>query len=131
MMVPEIKMCADGHYRRVIYGLGPFIADYEEQVVLVGIVQNWCGRCIGFPWDLNGEYGNCTQELQEALLEEVDFAMLWDAWGIIRKIILFTSHFPHSDIYALLAPDLLHQLIKGTFKDHLVDWVGCYLEDTY
>jgi hypothetical protein len=40
----------------------------------------------------------------------------------------FTNDFPHADIHELLSPDLLHQLIKGTFKDHLVTWVGEYLD---
>ena len=39
----------------------------------------------------------------------------------------FTDGFPRADIYQLLAPDLLHQLIKGVFKDHLVTWVNEYL----
>ena len=32
-----------------------------------------------------------------------------------------------ADIHKLLAPDLLHQVIKGLFKDHLVTWVEEYL----
>ncbi|KAF8488801.1 hypothetical protein F5888DRAFT_1622732, partial [Russula emetica] len=39
----------------------------------------------------------------------------------------FTTHFPRADIHELLAPDLLHQIIKGTFKDHLVTWVMDYV----
>lgn len=40
----------------------------------------------------------------------------------------FTNDFPRADIYELLSPDLLHQLIKGTFKDHLVTWICEYIE---
>jgi len=34
---------------------------------------------------------------------------------------------PRADIHELLTPYLLHQAIKGTFKDHLVAWVQQYL----
>lgn len=40
----EIVRYGDGYYRRTIYGLGPYIADYPEQCLLGCIVQNWCGR---------------------------------------------------------------------------------------
>ncbi len=38
------------------------------------------------------------------------------------------NDFPRADIYRIIMPDLLHQVIKGTFKDHLVLWVCMYLE---
>lgn len=44
MTVPEVVRCPDGHFRRAIYTLGPYIADYPEQVLLGCIVQNWCPR---------------------------------------------------------------------------------------
>lgn len=44
MTTPELVRCPDGHYRRAIYEIGPFIADYPEQVILAGIVQGWCPK---------------------------------------------------------------------------------------
>lgn len=40
---------------------------------------------------------------------------------------VFTNDFPCADIQEMIVPDLLHQLIKGSFKDHLVTWVEKYL----
>ena len=40
----------------------------------------------------------------------------------------FTSCFPQADINELLSPHILHQLVKGTFKDHLVTWMTSYIK---
>ena len=42
MTIPEVVRFPDGHFRKVIYGLGPYIADYSEQALLACIVQGWC-----------------------------------------------------------------------------------------
>lgn len=39
----------------------------------------------------------------------------------------FTNDFPRADIHQLISPDLLHQIIKGAFKDHFVAWVEARL----
>jgi hypothetical protein len=44
MESPEVLRYGDGYYRRTIYGLGPYIADYPEQVLLACIVQGWCPK---------------------------------------------------------------------------------------
>lgn len=46
MTTPVVRRCPDGHYRRVVYDIGPFIADYPEQVMLAGVVQGWCARYV-------------------------------------------------------------------------------------
>ncbi|KAJ7504630.1 hypothetical protein B0H11DRAFT_1709446, partial [Mycena galericulata] len=43
----------------------------------------------------------------------------------------FTTGFPRADIHELISMDLLHQITKGTFKDHIVDWVEEYIKVTY
>ena len=44
MTTPEIVRYGDGHFRRTIYGLGPYIANYPEQCLLACIVQGWCAK---------------------------------------------------------------------------------------
>jgi hypothetical protein len=42
MTSPEVVRCPDGHFRRSIFSIGPYIADYPEQVWLTAIVSDWC-----------------------------------------------------------------------------------------
>ena len=50
---PEVYQCPDQHYRRVIWGIGPYIADYPEQVLLACIVQDWCAKSVFFCYILS------------------------------------------------------------------------------
>ncbi|KAJ3980898.1 hypothetical protein F5890DRAFT_1575378 [Lentinula detonsa] len=128
---PRITLCPDGHYRQVIYGLGPYIADYPEQALLTCIVQNWCPRCTAPPDNLDSNSGRQSHKHTDTLSEGCTLKELWDDYGIVADLRPFTASFPRADIHELISPDLLHQLIKGTFKDHLVEWVFEYLDLTY
>ncbi|TFK84482.1 hypothetical protein K466DRAFT_496496 [Polyporus arcularius HHB13444] len=129
MTEPHVMRCPDGHYRRSIFGIGPIIADYPEQVYLSGIVQGWCPKCLATPdnFDTAGlpRFRAHTCNLWETY--EDDPGTLWDVFGVVNDVTPFTYYFPRADIHELIAPDILHQLVKGTFKDHLVSWVEDYI----
>ncbi|KAJ7170354.1 hypothetical protein C8R43DRAFT_1120786 [Mycena crocata] len=127
MTKARVTRCADGHFRRAIYGLGPYIADYPEQALLACIVQGFCARCLSPAHDLDRDSARRCAEHTAALLEGLTLKELWDDFGIVGDIIPFTADFPRADIHELISMDLLHQIIKGTFKDHIVDWVEEYI----
>ncbi|KAE9384676.1 hypothetical protein BT96DRAFT_1096548 [Gymnopus androsaceus JB14] len=120
MTTPQLKLCPDGHYRRVIYGFGPYIADYPEQVLLTCVVSNWCPKCTAHWKDLDGTENIALRcpEHNDLLKSTFTSKELWNNYGIITDVLL-------------ISPDLLHQVIKGTFKDHLVEWVTEYINITY
>ncbi|KAI0311875.1 hypothetical protein OF83DRAFT_1177162 [Amylostereum chailletii] len=131
MTSPVIHRCPDGHFRHVIFDLGPFITDYPEQCDLAGIVQGWCFKCDATPDDLDGAADSRTRDITDFLATEYGIEDLRLNWGIDGHTVPFTNDFSRADIHTLLSPDLLHQLIKGCFKDHLVDWVGKYLVEVH
>ncbi|KAF8962421.1 hypothetical protein BDZ97DRAFT_1662882 [Flammula alnicola] len=128
MTTPELIRCPDGHLRRAFYGIGPYIADYPEQVWLAAIVQNWCPKCDAHPDFLDAPGAlHRSHNKTDFLVSCFDPGILWDDYGIRSDVVPFTYNFPRANIHELLSPDLLHQAIKGTFKDHFVTWVGEYL----
>ncbi|KAI0004338.1 hypothetical protein BJV74DRAFT_876020 [Russula compacta] len=132
MTTPEVVKCPDGHFRRAIYGLGPYIADYPEQVWLAGIVQGWCPKCTARPENLDAPGARRrTQTTTDFLISTWDPGILWTDFGVRTDILPFTHGFPCADIHDLLTPNLLHQVIKGAFKDHFIMWVNEYLYEEY
>ena len=112
MSKPVLLRYADGYYRKTIYGLGPYIADYPEQVLLGCVVQDWCPkyvkilsvpsltnalvRCTALNEDLDGKIGGRrTHELTEVLMEVLDEKDLWFNYGIVSGIMVrhFTPYF--------------------------------------
>lgn len=42
MTTPDVVLCSDGYFRHAIYGLGPHISDYPEQISLGWLIYGWC-----------------------------------------------------------------------------------------
>ena len=58
-VTPEVFLCPDGHFQRIIWGIGPYIADYPEQVLLACIVEVFNSTIATFraPSDISGVTG--------------------------------------------------------------------------
>jgi Plavaka transposase len=126
-------VCADGFVRRVFPILGAYVADHPEQCLVTCNHENRCPRCLAA--------ANKLGRPEETVLRDVDSvlnAMEDAAVGIsneeftrqgLRPNNPFWADLPHCDIFSCITPDLLHQLHKGVFKDHVVKWATKCLAD--
>jgi hypothetical protein len=129
--------CADGEIQNVFPILGGYIADHPKQCLVACCLESWCPKC--HVYDCRGnalnEDGVDSQlhhplEMMWTLL--VDMASLKTPQkgdGVCDDVYTpFWGDLPHVDIFACITLDLLHQLHKGVFKDHLVEWCGTLVE---
>ncbi|KAI1782800.1 hypothetical protein LXA43DRAFT_1103400 [Ganoderma leucocontextum] len=122
--------CADGLIRRVYPILAAYVADHPEQCLITCCKENRCPRCI-VPRDERGEvtpYPLRSQSLTLDILTRVaenENVPECEEHGLRPSVPEpFWAVLPHTDIFATISPDILHQLHKGVFKDHLVAWVS-------
>ncbi|KZT53998.1 hypothetical protein CALCODRAFT_439359, partial [Calocera cornea HHB12733] len=122
--------CADGSIRRIHPILVSYIADHPEQCMIVGCRQNRCPRCNVEP-DARGELLTGSARDPESIIrisrlnrDERTFRRQMKDLGLIPIARPFWADLPLSNIFDAMTPDLLHELHKGLFKDHLFKWVS-------
>ncbi|KAJ7158446.1 hypothetical protein C8R46DRAFT_1164909 [Mycena filopes] len=123
--------CADGKLRKVHPILAAYIADYPEQCLIACCMENRCPMCKVLPTRRGDHVPFPKRDVDETLNymhryqaehQNAQFKKEFITDLGLRPCPPFWAGLPHTDIFEAFTPDLLHQLHKGVFKDHLVSW---------
>jgi len=120
-------VCADSWTRRVYPILAAYVADFPEQCLVSCCKENRCLKCL-VGANERGEVLDSVMRDPEStknILEKCKKGQHppeFEENGLCAVYKPFWADMPHADIFLAFTPDLLHQIHKGVFKDHLVKW---------
>ncbi|KAG1876864.1 hypothetical protein C8R48DRAFT_745419 [Suillus tomentosus] len=98
-----------------------------QQCLMACCKENWCPKCLVVGDERGDPLSSpmCDPQLIKEVLEKWkngQHPAEFEDYGLCTIYNPFWADLPHTDIFLAFMPDLLHQLHKGIFKDHLVKW---------
>ncbi|KAJ4470609.1 hypothetical protein C8J55DRAFT_435997 [Lentinula edodes] len=127
-LAPTEMACSDGFIRSVYALLAAYIADYPEQCRIACCKRNSCPQCTITP-----KKRGCLEPANSIYREPVDIVdtLAKQSQGYnpskfktlnMLPINPFWKDLPLCHIFECMTPDLLHQMHKGVFADHVSSW---------
>ncbi|KAJ3859357.1 hypothetical protein EV359DRAFT_68232 [Lentinula novae-zelandiae] len=127
-LAPTEMACADGYLRDVNALLAAYVGDYPEQCRVACCSENSCPRCTVAPTE-RGEPGPLNSTYRDPVTIVEAIARHSKGWKPpefedqnLRPMNPFWKDLPLCNIFECITPDLLHQLHKGVFSDHVASW---------
>ena len=104
--------------------LAAYVVDYPEQCLVACCMDNWCPCCVVKPPNCGSPAESLFQDVKTTLETLTKHQQGRDPpkfknEGLHAIYQLFWAKLPHCDIFSSITPNLLHQLHKGVFKNHL------------
>jgi hypothetical protein len=126
----KIMRSGDGVLRRVHPILAIYIGDYPEQLLVAGVKNGECPKCMIGSKELgsiitplqNRDVTAVLNAFEKADSDPCQFLTACEAEKIKPLHHPFWQHLPLVNIFQSLTPDVLHQLHQGVVK-HLIKWL--------
>ncbi|KAG1906491.1 uncharacterized protein F5891DRAFT_941482 [Suillus fuscotomentosus] len=127
-------ICTDGNIRHIFPILAAYIADHPEQCLIACCKENHCPCCVVGTKQRGDHVDSPLRNVTETRAtlkrhQNGEDPHLFDDHGLCVIHYPFWAYLPHTDIFTCITPDILHQLHKGVFKDHIVSWCATIISN--